>query len=388
MSTLYSIRSLHTIDIQVNLLHICVNTNNKNEPMLFRSTVLAMLFTLSNASAIDFTKDTLIVAIDHFPPEVIIDDGEITGFDIDIWHAIAADLGVEYRFQQVEFQDIFHELREGNVDLAISGITINAEREKLVDFSQHYLDSGLRIMVRTQHRADLSSKISRLLTPGVIKGMLYLTLFIFICGQVLWLSERGKDAINDKYFPGIFEAFWCVITTMTTVGYGDIAPRKWLGRAAAFLVMLMGIGLFGWIVGEFAAATTIEKMGSSITSYHDLRGKRVATVKATTSVKTIKDVGAMAVITENPENAYNQLINGHVDAVVYDSPNVQYYANNQGAGKVILVGELFEPQYYGIAFPEGSQLLEPVNRALLKLRERRDGHSIYDSIYQKWFGNL
>ena len=356
--------------------------------MQTRLIALVMLFTISNAFAVGIGSDTLIVAIDQFPPEVIIEDGEITGFDIDIWKAIASDLGLEYCFHQIKFSDIFDELTAGNVDLAIAGITINAEREKLVDFSQHYLDSGLRIMVRAQYRDGLPGKISKLLTPGVIKGLLYLMLFIFFCGQVLWLSERGKDAINDRYFPGIFESFWCVITTMTTVGYGDIAPRKWLGRAAAFLVMLMGIGLFGWIVGEFAAATTLEKMGYNITSYHDLKGRRVATVNATTSVKSLQDAGAVPVITERPEDAFDQLLNGQVDAVVYDSPIVQYYMKNEGAGKVVLVGELFEPQYYGIAFPEGSALREPVNRALLKLRERHYGKCIYDEIYQKWFGNF
>jgi ABC-type amino acid transport substrate-binding protein len=48
------------------------------------------------------------------------------------------------------------------------------------------------------------------------------------------------------------------------------------------------------------------------------------------------------------------------------------------------VGPLFDIQYYGFMFPEGSELRETVNRALLKLKE--DG--TYDGIYDKWFGKV
>src|SRR5699024_4633800 len=42
-------------------------------------------------------------------------------------------------------------LQTGNVDIAIAGITITDEREKIVDFSDPYYDSGLRILVRSNN---------------------------------------------------------------------------------------------------------------------------------------------------------------------------------------------------------------------------------------------
>ncbi|MGD8836054.1 MAG: potassium channel family protein, partial [Desulfobacteraceae bacterium] len=69
--------------------------------------------------------------------------------------------------------------------------------------------------------------------------------------------ERGPKYISTKYFPGIFQAFWYVLVTMTTVGYGDIVPRNWVGRVMACFVMVIGIGFFGWAIAQLSSAITI-----------------------------------------------------------------------------------------------------------------------------------
>ena len=63
---------------------------------------------------------------------------------------------------------------------------------------------------------------------------------------------------------------------------------------------------------------------------------------------------------------------------------VLYYIKKAGAGKVKAVGADVKAAYYGIAFPQGSKLRDPVNVTLLKMME--DGG--YNKIYKKWFGTL
>lgn len=58
-----------------------------------------------------------------------------------------------------------------------------------------------------------------------------------------------------------------------------------------------------------------------------------------------------------------------MDAVVYYRPNLQYYVQHDGKGKVEVVGRAFAPQDYGMATPQGSPLLENFNRVLLAMRE-------------------
>lgn len=59
-----------------------------------------------------------------------------------------------------------------------------------------------------------------------------------IMGTVMYLVEND---INDK-FPNIPTSIYWAITTMTTVGYGDVTPATGIGRLIATIMMLMGWG--------------------------------------------------------------------------------------------------------------------------------------------------
>ena len=325
----------------------------------------------------------LLAAIEVMAPCVMKSADAYTGFEIELWEEISKDLGLEFAYYETSMDRIFTDLIEGNAHVGFSCITITHEREKLVDFSHHTLDSGLRILVLNKKEFSLIEPVKSLFSPLVMKAMAYLGLFIIVCGHVFWWVERGHKYINTKYFPGIFQAYWYVMVTMTTVGYGDIVPRKWVGRVMAFLVMLIGIGFFGWAVAQLSSAITLQKLHSDITDENDLRNKIVATVEGTTSVEALDDLGAIVVPVKVIDNAIEKLLQRKVDAVVFDSPTILYYAHNDETGKVAVVGNLFDQQDYGFLFPQGSELREPVNRAILKMHKTGQ----YDKIFNKWFGS-
>jgi polar amino acid transport system substrate-binding protein len=327
-------------------------------------------------------ENPVIVAIELMPPCVMKSDEAYTGFEIELWEAISKDLGLDFTYSETDMDGIFKDLIEGQAHVGFSCITITHAREELVDFSHHTLDSGLRILVSNKKEFSLIEPVKSLFSPLVMKAMAYLGLFIIVCGHVFWWLEKGKHLISVNYFPGIFQSFWYVMVTMTTVGYGDIVPRKWLGRVMAFLVMMIGIGFFGWAIAQLSSAITLQKLHSDITDHRDLRNKIVATVKGTTSIDALDDLGAIVVPVKVIDEAIEKLLEHKVDAVVFDSPTILYYARNEAAGKVAVVGNLFDLQYYGFLFPQGSELREPVNRALLKLHTTGQ----YDKIFNKWFG--
>src|SRR3546814_10421374 len=78
----------------------------------------------------------LVVATDTaFVPFEFKQGDKYVGFDIDLWDAIAQDIGVAYTLQPMDFNGIIPALQTGQVDVALAGITIKDERQKVIDFS-------------------------------------------------------------------------------------------------------------------------------------------------------------------------------------------------------------------------------------------------------------
>lgn len=105
----------------------------------------AAVFALSAHTA---QAEELIVATDTaFVPFEFKKDGKYTGFDIDMWDAIAKELNVSYKLQPMDFAGIIPALQTNQVDAALAGITIKPSRQEVIDFSDGYYDSGLLLMV-------------------------------------------------------------------------------------------------------------------------------------------------------------------------------------------------------------------------------------------------
>ena len=111
--------------------------------------LLALALCATNATA-----KKLIVATDtNFPPFEFKDPetGKHTGFDVELWDAIAKEIGMEYDLQPMDFNGIIPGLQSGQLDAGIAGITIKPERAKVVDFSDPYYNAGLLILVKADN---------------------------------------------------------------------------------------------------------------------------------------------------------------------------------------------------------------------------------------------
>ncbi|MFC5695557.1 glutamine ABC transporter substrate-binding protein GlnH [Pseudomonas sp. GCM10022186] len=226
----------------------------------------------THANATD--KELLVATDTAFVPFEFKQGDQYVGFDIDLWAAIAKELGWKYQLKPMDFNGIIPALQTRNVDLALAGITIKEERKQAIDFSDGYYDSGFLLMVRSDN-----------------------------------------DSIK---------------------GEADVAGK-----------------------------TLAVKSGTSSADY----------AKANLKASDLRQF-------PNIDNAYLELRTGRVDAAMHDTPNVLYYIKTAGEGQVKAVGQQMMAQQYGIGFPKGSDLREPVNGALKKLRE----NGTYAEIYRKWFG--
>lgn len=132
--------------------------------------ILGLFFTstfgfFANAKELVVAHDTNLM-----PFEFKDKEGNFVGFDIELWEHIAEIANISYTFQPMDFNGIIPGLQTGNIDIAISGMTITPERAKVILFSQPYYESGLMILVRAGE--DSISKLEDLVgkTVGVKTG--------------------------------------------------------------------------------------------------------------------------------------------------------------------------------------------------------------------------
>ena len=92
-------------------------------------------------------------------------------------------------------------------------------------------------------------KIGRILSNSSFKVWASVFALLMVMMIVIFMSEqKTNSSINS-----LFDAFWYTIVTVTTVGYGDIAPASFWGRLSAMALLLVGVAIFGALSGKFAS---------------------------------------------------------------------------------------------------------------------------------------
>ncbi|UCD80639.1 MAG: transporter substrate-binding domain-containing protein [Desulfobacterales bacterium] len=353
-----------------------------------RLPILALILILIGLpAAVAQSDSTLKVGISPFSPFVILSTREPAGMSIDLWQTLARGLNLDFEYVQCKgVADKLKRLKEGSVDIAIGGITITEGREEVFDFTHPVFHTGLDILIPSAERPSLLGLVSSLFKGHKIYVLFGLLILIIVAGNVIWLVERSTKrritTFDKRYFPGVFEGMYWALITASTIGYGDKVPHRWIGRILAAIIIIIALPLFGYFVAELSSDLTTANLKSNINGPQDLWGRRVAVVEGTTSYSYMKKERSYLTVYDKVEDTINALLQGEVEAVVYDAPNLLYYANGAGRGKVTVVGKIFEPQDYGLAVPQGSPLREKLNRAILKLVESGE----LKRIRANWFG--
>lgn len=78
------------------------------------------------------------------------DDGEQTGYDIELLRAIAKDADLSLEVKDLPFDGILGSLAAGECDVVASAVTITEERAQQVDFSDPYFDADQSLLVRAE----------------------------------------------------------------------------------------------------------------------------------------------------------------------------------------------------------------------------------------------
>ena len=331
-------------------------------------------------------EEKLRVATRLVKPFVFQEGGQLSGFSIELWQEISKQLNIKSEYViKSTVKELLETTRSKEADLAIAAISITAEREINWDFSQPMFEAGLQIITPAE---GSSSGIVAAITAGgfssaVLPILGLILLIILIPAHLVWFFERRNESgliARRSYFPGIFEACWWAASTLAT--QADQMPRTALARIVAVVWMFTSVVFIAYFTASVTSSLTLQQLRGDINGPEDLPGKRVASVKGSTSVEYLQTRNVDVMEFAKVEDAFQALRQRQADAVVYDAPVLLYYASHEGKGKVQTVGSIFRKENYGIVFPSDSRYRKRVNETLLKIKEA----GIYDRLYAKWFG--
>ncbi|HUW03396.1 MAG TPA: basic amino acid ABC transporter substrate-binding protein [Acidimicrobiales bacterium] len=115
---------------------------------------------------------TLSVCSDtpYEPFEFEGDDGEQTGYDIDLLRAIADENSLDLEVIDLPFDGILGSLAAGDCDVVASALSITDERKQQVDFSGPYFDADQSLLIRSDDEGTITALDDVTGTIGVQSG--------------------------------------------------------------------------------------------------------------------------------------------------------------------------------------------------------------------------
>jgi len=319
------------------------------------------------ASAVDWTGDRPV------------------GVMIDVWENLAGRLGAEATFVRADtFPALLALATTGKADVVLGPIAITEDRERALDLTHAIFHSGLRIAVRQRNESGFASAVRSMLSWQLLELVGIVVSLALISGHLLWWFERGH---NDHSFPmayprGVGEAIWWIMSTIITGGCDDKHVDSVLGRGLAFAWMVGGIGLIAAFTSVLTATMTADRVTGTIHGPRDLAGRVVGVQAAAVTGPALRQRGAIPEEFPSINAALDALALGMVEAVVSENQQLMFLVSQASRKSLRLVGPVFESFDYGLGLPAGSPLREPLNTAILRMRE--DGS--LERYIEEWLG--
>ncbi|XP_061638670.1 glutamate receptor ionotropic, kainate 4 [Phyllopteryx taeniolatus] len=327
------------------------------------------------------------------------------GFCVDMLKELAAILKFKYRIRLVgdglygvpgangTWSGMVGELISRKADLAVAGLTITAEREKVIDFSKPFMTLGISIMYRV-HLGRRPGYFSFLdpFSPGVWLFMLlaYLAVscVLFLVARLTpyeWYNPhpclKGRcNLLINQYSLG--NSLWFPVGGFMQQG-STIAPRALSTRCVSGVWWAFTLIIISSYTANLAAFLTVQRMEVPIESVDDLadqtaieygtmHGGSTMTFFQNSRYQTYQRMWNFmhskqpSVFVKSTEEGIARVLNSNY-AYLLESTMNEYY--RQRNCNLTQIGGLLDTKGYGIGMPLGSVYRDEFDLAILKLQE-------------------
>ncbi|CAL1544184.1 unnamed protein product, partial [Lymnaea stagnalis] len=341
---------------------------------------------------------------------------DLEGYCIDLIEALARSEDFEYQIYLTEeygdknetdgtWNGIIGQLINQERDIAVAPLTITQDRERVVDFSKPFMDTGISIMIKKPDKTK----------PGVFSFMDPLDTRVWLCIAIGFLAVSGVLYFVGRFSPyewnvsedstertattvfSISNTLWFSLGALMQQG-SDISPRSFSGRVIGSAWWFFTLIIISSYTANLAAFLTIEKLVVSISSADDLVGHptiKYGTKKTGSSWRFFEKSTVDTFVRmrkEMLENADEVLFEDYSEGVrkvreskgtyafLLESAMNSYYSQQEPCD-TMMVGDKLDNKGYGVATYVNYPLRHNINIAVLTLKEK--GELI--KLTQKWW---
>lgn len=314
----------------------------------------------------------LRVGVHDSPPFVMEKDGGYGGMAIDLWELVAGDLGYNYEYQEYDtVREMIDATAAGEIDVAVSNLTITEARAARIEFTQPWYDSGLRIMVSDHPGTTFSKLLTGLRDSGFLRAYAWLAFAILVASLCFTLFDRRFDSsFPRKFTDGFAESFYTVMTVATS---GKPPKRKnlfgWLGRMWQGLWLICGVMVVAFITSSVTSVMTTLSIRNGVRSVLDLPGLDVGVVEGSTAEAFAANSGLTTIPFSSISKSAQALLDGDIDAIIGDKPVLEYYARTHASEPLSVVGAVFNPEKYGFGLAPDSPMRQAITVEVVGAQE-------------------
>ncbi|MCP9258471.1 AMPA receptor subunit GluR3A [Dirofilaria immitis] len=303
--------------------------------------------------------------------------------------------GNKYGIKQPDgsWDGLIGSLLSGEADVCVASLTINQDRERVVDFSKPFMTTGISIMIKKPDKQEFSvfsfmQPLSTEIWMYIIFAYVGVSVVIFLVSRFSpyeWrieeMSSGGGFTISNDF--SVYNCLWYTLAAFMQQGT-DIVPRSISGRLASSVWWFFTMIIVSSYTANLAAFLTLEKMQAPIESVEDL-------AKQTKIKYGIQQGGSTAQFLRKPSHTCPIVQNfitfefQHSSVQIYQRmwrymesqvPAVFTSTYAEGIERVrshkgrYAFWSNLNSVGYGVATPFGSPYKDHINLAILALQER------------------
>lgn len=316
------------------------------------------------------SSDTLRVGIYQAPPFVVKGSNGYTGVSIDLWEHIASEMDIDYTY--IEYSDaigIIRSLDYDELDISINPLGNSPSRMERFQVSQPFYISSVGVATTISSQSQFQIFINNFFSRDFLNIILLLFLILLTFGTILWFAERRVNKYQFRPgIKGLFDGLWWAAVTMTTVGYGDKAPKTHLGKAIAIVWMFTAIIIISGFTATIASTLTVNTLEANISKLEDLQQVNEIGVVGASDAEFFMQQHDLkpSQIYRTPVQALRALSKKKIEVLVSDKTTTEYLIETYDMGDHLrLLPLTFQKQYRSFFMPKMQPLFDEVNKQLI-----------------------